>query len=83
MWVGGGAAGRRLVTEKNANMDVCVFFFLTAPDHGEGAAPPPFEALMHGFVNGTTGATTERRECREQTPPIVFWGWEARRRGRG
>ena len=71
------------VAEKNANMDVCVFFYLADPNNGAGSAPPPFEALMHGFENGTTGETTERREWREQTPPIVFWGWEARRRGRG
>ena len=74
LWFGGGEAGCRHGTGKNANMDVCVFFYLTAPDHGEGAAPPPFEALMHGFVNGTTGATTEGRECREQTHPFCILG---------
>jgi len=48
-----GAAGRRPVAAKNANMDVCVFCFLAAPDHGEGAAPPPLSRLKDGFATGT------------------------------
>jgi hypothetical protein len=26
--------------------------FLSAPDHGEGAVPPPFEPLKDGFATG-------------------------------
>jgi hypothetical protein len=41
-WRCGGGGGRKpTYREKNANMDVCVFFYLTAPGHGPGAAPPP------------------------------------------
>ena len=40
------------VREKNANMDVCVFFYLADPDHGEGAVPSPFEPLKDGFATG-------------------------------
>jgi hypothetical protein len=37
-----GRGGRKpTVGEKNANTDGCVFFYLAAPDHGEGAVPPP------------------------------------------
>jgi len=39
--------------------------------------------LKDGFATGTTGATTERREWREQTPPIALKEGEARRRGGG
>jgi hypothetical protein len=39
-----GRHGRRLY-EKNANMDVCIFFFPTAHSHAVGCSPP-FEPLM-------------------------------------
>ena len=42
LWRCGGGGGRTPPSrEKNANMDVCVFFFHSAPGHGPGAAPPP------------------------------------------
>jgi hypothetical protein len=37
----GGGGRKPTYREKNANMDVCVFFYLAAPGHGPGAAPPP------------------------------------------
>jgi hypothetical protein len=37
----GGAARMPPELEKNANILVCIFFYLSAPDHGEGAVPPP------------------------------------------
>jgi hypothetical protein len=37
----GGAARTAAWEEKNANTDVCVFFYLSAPGHGPGAALPP------------------------------------------
>ena len=63
-------------------MDVCIFFYLTATSYGWWRTSP-FEPLKDGFATGTTGATTERREWREQTPPIAFLEGEARRRGGG
>ena len=39
--VGGGGGRTPPCRVKNDNMDVAVFYFLAAPDHGEGAAPPP------------------------------------------
>jgi hypothetical protein len=36
---GGGGSRKPTYREKNANMDVCVFFY-PAPDHGEGALLP-------------------------------------------
>ena len=39
---GVGRGGRTPpVTEKNANMDVRVFFYLADRDHGERDVPPP------------------------------------------
>jgi hypothetical protein len=66
-WYNGGEARKADCEEKNANTDVCVFFYLSAPDHGEGAAPPPLS-------RGRTGLRPERSEAewREQTHPIVF-----------
>ena len=40
-WCGGGGGRTPPSREKNANMDVCVFFYHSAPGHGPGAAPPP------------------------------------------
>jgi hypothetical protein len=36
----GGEARRADCEEKNANMDVCVFFYLTAPGYGRGLSLP-------------------------------------------
>jgi hypothetical protein len=53
LWRCGGEGGRKpTYREKNANMDVCVFFYLSAPGHGSGAVPPPFEPLKDGFATG-------------------------------
>ena len=42
LWRCGGGGGRKpTYREKNANTDVCVFFYFLAPGHGPGAAPPP------------------------------------------
>jgi hypothetical protein len=46
---------------KNANTDVCVFFFFSAPGHGTGVVPPPFEPLKDGFVTGRSVATGESK----------------------
>jgi hypothetical protein len=35
--------------EKNANMDVCVFFYLSAPGYGPGAVPPPLSRKRTGL----------------------------------
>jgi hypothetical protein len=59
----GGAAGGRLTTEKNTNMDVCVFFFLSSHFLREMGCSPPL-AHHEGF------ATVAKR--REQSHPLFF-----------
>jgi hypothetical protein len=73
----GGRPGRPLGGKKRKHGRLR-FFYLTAPDHGEGAVPPPLS-------RGRTGLRPERSEAerREQTRPICFRAGEARRRGGG
>jgi hypothetical protein len=63
----GGAARTAAFKEKNANTDVCVFFYHADPDHGEGAVPPPWSG-------GGTGLLPDRSvaEWWEHTPPIDY-----------
>jgi len=83
LWrVRGGEAWTPTVSEKNANT-MFAFFSSSQPTATAVGCPSPFEALMHEFATGTTGATTERREWREQTPPFVLVEGKARRRGGG
>ena len=39
-WCGGGGGRKPTCKEKNANMDVCVFFYLSAPGYGRGLPLP-------------------------------------------
>jgi hypothetical protein len=78
---GGGGGTTPPYREKNANRDVCVFFYRSAPGHGPGAAPPPLSRRRTGLRpegvarSGMTG---------ESKPLLfVFPAGEARRRGGG
>jgi hypothetical protein len=74
---GGLMAGRQdaALNRKKCEHGCLRFFLPWRPEaKGWGLTPFPFELMMHGFVNGTTGATTERRECREQTHPFFLTG---------
>jgi len=48
------------------------FFTSSQPTSTDGGCSSPFEPLKNGFVTGTTGATSERREWKEQTPPLIY-----------
>jgi hypothetical protein len=39
-WCGGGGGRKPTYREKNANMDVCVFFYFSAPGYGRGLSLP-------------------------------------------
>ena len=56
---------------KKGKHDVC-FFSSALPTAMAVGYTSPFEALRDGFATGTTEVTTERREWREQTPPIFL-----------
>ena len=72
MWgLKAGRHGCRL-QEKKTQTWTFVFFSTFLPTATAVGYTPPFEPLKDGFVNGTTVATTERREWREQTPPFCF-----------
>jgi hypothetical protein len=66
-----GEAWTPTVNEKNVNT-MFAFFSSSLPTATAVGYTSPFEALKDGFATGTTEATTERREWREQTPHICF-----------